>query len=98
MAKTDVKSLLNRYGLREVNQPQRLNDSTDKSHHVLARIKEDGQTKYKHIKFGQEGVETNKSVKQREAFKSRHAQNIAKGPSSAAYWANKTKWKASETG
>ena len=28
----------------------------------------------------------------REAFKARHASNIAKGKMSAAYWANKTKW------
>ncbi len=46
----DVKSMLNRYGLRAVNKPQRLNDSTNKSHHVLARYKEGGATKYKHIK------------------------------------------------
>jgi len=30
--------------------------------------------------------------KRREAFKSRHLKNIAKGPLSAAYWANKVKW------
>ena len=28
----------------------------------------------------------------RASFKARHARNIAKGPSSAAYWANKVKW------
>ena len=28
----------------------------------------------------------------RASFKSRHAKNIAKGPSSPAYWANKVKW------
>ena len=26
------------------------------------------------------------------AFKARHAENIAKGKVSAAYWANKVKW------
>ena len=93
----DVKSMLNRYGLSAVNKPQRLNDSTDKSHHVLARFKEGGETKYRHIKFGQEGVKTNQTAKQREAFKARHASNIARGPSSAAYWANRTKWSPSKT-
>ena len=92
-----VKSMLNRYNLRAVNKPQRLNDSTDKSHHVLARFEEGGQTKFKHIKFGQEGVKTNQTPEQREAFKSRHAKNIARGPSSPAYWANKTKWSPSKT-
>jgi hypothetical protein len=28
----------------------------------------------------------------RKSFKSRHAKNIAKGKSSAAYWADKAKW------
>ena len=28
----------------------------------------------------------------RKSFKSRHAKNIARGPESGAYWANKVKW------
>jgi hypothetical protein len=28
----------------------------------------------------------------RDSFKARHAANIAKGPSSAAYWSNRVKW------
>jgi hypothetical protein len=28
----------------------------------------------------------------RKSFKSRHGKNIAKGPSSAAFWSNKVKW------
>ena len=31
-------------------------------------------------------------TQKRESFKARHAKNIAKGPSSAAYWADKVKW------
>ena len=49
------------------------------------------------IRFGQQGVKTNQTVGQREAFKSRHAKNIAKGPTSAAYWADKVKWSPSKT-
>jgi hypothetical protein len=30
--------------------------------------------------------------KKRASFKARHSKNIAKGPMSAAYWANKVKW------
>jgi len=52
------------------------------------------------IRFGQAGVkgspkkegESESYRKRRESFKARHAANIAKGPSSAAYWANKWKW------
>jgi hypothetical protein len=56
--------------------------------------------KEKLIHFGSKGVkgspkkegESEAYRKRREAFKARHAKNIAKGPSSAAYWANKVKW------
>lgn len=61
-----------------------------KSHAVLIGTKE----KPKLLRFGQDGVETNKNKEQRDAFKNRHAKNIARGPSSPAYWANKVKWKA----
>ena len=46
------------------------------------------------IRYGEQGAKTNQSAKQRKAFKDRHRKNIAKGETSAAYWANKTKWKA----
>lgn len=61
-----------------------------KSHAVLVGTKD----KPKVIRFGERGAKTNQSAKQRKAFKSRHRKNIAKGQSSAAYWANKVKWKA----
>ena len=83
-----VKTKMKDAGLKAVNKPQRLNDSSSKSHHVMAS--EGG--KYKYIKFGQEGVKTNQTAGQREAFKSRHAKNIKKGKMSAAYWADKVKW------
>lgn len=60
-----------------------------KSHAVLVGTKE----KPKLIRFGQDGVETNKNKKQRDAFRSRHKKNIMRGEQSAAYWANKVKWK-----
>ena len=52
------------------------------------------------IRFGQAGVkgsppkegESEEYRKRRESFKARHAANIAKGKSSAAYWADKVKW------
>lgn len=49
--------------------------------------------KEKLIRFGQQGVEGSPDGTARnEAFKARHAENIAKGKMSAAYWANVTKW------
>jgi hypothetical protein len=52
------------------------------------------------IRFGQAGVkgspkkegESESYKARREAFKARHAANIAKGPRSAAWWASKVKW------
>ena len=63
---------------------------------VLA--KQGDQTKL--IRFGQQGVsgspkkvgESSAYKARRESFKARHADNIAKGKMSAAYWADKTKW------
>jgi hypothetical protein len=60
-----------------------------KSHAVLAK---EGST-VKLIRFGQQGVTGSPDgSKRNEAFKARHAKNIAKGKMSAAYWANKVKW------
>ena len=78
------------------NKPKRTPNHPNKSHVVLAK---EGD-KVKLIRFGQQGVsgspqkedESAASKARREAFKARHASNIAKGKMSAAYWANKTKW------
>jgi uncharacterized protein with GYD domain len=49
--------------------------------------------KVKLIRFGQQGVKGSPDgSKRNEAFKARHASNIAKGKMSAAFWANKEKW------
>lgn len=87
-----VRNKLEKYGLSGVNKPKR-STHNGKSHIVLAK---EGD-KVKLIRFGQAGVKTNQTVGQREAFKSRHAKNIAKGKMSAAWWANRTKWSPSKT-
>jgi hypothetical protein len=55
----------------------------------------------KTIRFGEQGAETAGKPKagesdrmkaKRKSFKARHGKNIAKGPMSAAYWADKVKW------
>lgn len=83
-------------GVAGYNKPKRTPDHPKKSHVVVAK---DGD-KVKTIRFGQQGVsgspekkgESTAYKKRREAFKARHAGNIAKGKLSAAYWSNLTKW------
>jgi hypothetical protein len=71
------------------NRPVRTPNHPEKSHMVLA--KEGDQEKL--IRFGQQGVEGSPDGSARnEAFKARHAANIAKGKMSAAFWADKEKW------
>jgi hypothetical protein len=81
----------------DCNAPRRTPDHPTKSHVVKACY--DGKEKV--IRFGEQGAstagkpkagESERMTQKRESFKSRHAKNIAKGPSSAAYWANKVKW------
>ena len=65
----------------------------------MVLIKDDGKDRI--IRFGQQGAKTagkpkkgeSQAMKDKRArFKSRHGKNIAKGKTSAAYWANKVKW------
>jgi len=71
------------------NKPKVTPNHPKKSHAVLA--KEGSTTKL--IRFGQQGVSGSPDGSARnKAFKARHANNIAKGKMSAAYWANKVKW------
>ncbi len=79
---------LKRAGVSGYNKPKRTPSHATKSHIVVAKQGD----KIKTIRYGQQGVKTNQTAGQREAFKSRHAKNIAKGPMSAAYWANRFFW------
>ena len=88
------KSLLKKHNLKGVNKAKRTPNHSKKSHMVLAQ---EGHN-LKLIRFGQQGVTTAgkktdaKSKARRKSFKARHGKNIAKGKTSAAYWANKVKW------
>ena len=84
---------LARAGVSGFNKPKRTPSHPTKSHVVVAKEGDNVKT----IRFGQQGVKTNQTVGQREAFKSRHAKNIKKGKMSAAYWADKAKWSPSKT-
>jgi hypothetical protein len=71
------------------NKPKRTPSHPTKSHAVLA-LANDVE---KLIRFGQQGVKGSPDgSKRNEAFKARHAKNIAKGKMSPAYWADKVKW------
>lgn len=88
---------IKRLGVPGFNKPKRTPDHPTKSHVVVA--KQGSQVKT--IRFGEQGAKTAGAPKagepaamkkKRASFKARHAKNIAKGPMSAAYWADKAKW------
>lgn len=94
-AKKDPR--LEKAGVDGYNKPKRTPKHPTKSHVVVAKVGEEIRT----IRFGEQGAKTAGKPKEneseamkakREAFKARHAKNIAKGKMSAAYWANLTKW------
>ena len=79
------------------NKPIRTpNHPSGKSHAVV--IKDKGKDRL--IRFGQQGAKTKPPRKgetaadkaKRRSFKARHAKNIAKGKTSAAFWSSKVKW------
>ena len=83
MAKTVDKSKM------ACNKPR--STPSDPKHSNVVKACFDGKEKVIH--FGQQGVKGSPEGSARnKSFKARHAKNIAKGPSSAAYWANKIKW------
>lgn len=99
MAEKDER--LEKIGADDYNEPVRTPNHPTKSHAVVARYKDKatGKMETKLIRFGQQGVKgagknprTEAQKNRRESFRARHAENIAKGPSSAAFWASKVKW------
>ena len=72
------------------------NHKTGKAGAVVVKV----NGKEKLIRFGMQGAdnkpvrkgESQKDKDTRAAFKARFARLIKKGPSSAAYWADKTRW------
>ena len=89
MSLTDAeKARLKRVGLSKLNTVKRTPNHPRKKAVVAVR---DGDS-VKVIRFGDQKMGHNYSAEARKSFKARHAKNIAKGPTSAAYWANKTFW------
>lgn len=88
MHESRKKRLLKKYGLKGVNRPKMTPKHPTKKAVVLSQVGH----KLKLIRFGAQGMGHNYSAGARRAFKSRHRRNIAKGKSSAAYWADKFLW------
>jgi hypothetical protein len=71
------------------NKPKKTPSHQTKSHAVLAKSGDE----VKLIRFGQQGATGSPDgTKRNEAFKARHAKNIAKGKMSAAFWSDRVKW------
>lgn len=83
----------------ECNKPRATPSHPTKSH-IVKSCYPGAPKGGKLIRFGQQGVkgsphkegESEEYRSRRERFKNRHAKNIAKGKSSAAWWANYWKW------
>lgn len=80
-----------------LNKPKRTPGHPTKSHAVLVKV----GGKIRMIRFGEKGAstagkpkagESDRMKAKRKSFKARHRKNIAKGKTSAAYWANRVKW------
>ena len=86
----EAAGIIERMGVAGFNKPKRTPDHPTKSHVVVAK---EGD-KVKTIRFGQQGVQGSpEGTARNKSFKARHAENIAKGKMSAAYWADREKWK-----
>ena len=91
-----VDKKLKNVGVSDYNKPKRTPSHPTKSHVVVAKVGD----KVKTIRFGQQGVsgsppkkgESDADKARRKAFKDRHAENIAKGKMSAAWWSSTVKW------
>ena len=89
MSLTDAeKNRLKRVGLTGLNKPKRTPSHPTKKAVVAVR---DG-SKIKVIRFGDQKMGHTYSPEARKSFKARHAKNIARGKTSAAFWANKVFW------
>ena len=84
----DIKDKLKRYGLSGLNKPKRTPSHPTKK--GIVAVRDNGNVKI--IRFGDQKMGHNYSDEARKSFKSRHGKNIAKGKTSAAYWADKLFW------
>ena len=86
----DFPERYKKLGFTGYNQPKKSN-RPEKKKMVVAK---EGD-KVKLIHFGDASMGHNYSPEARASFKARHGKNIAKGKTSAAFWANKELWAGS---
>tara|TARA_R110000822_G_scaffold1244_2_gene5538 strand:- start:1257 stop:1613 length:357 start_codon:yes stop_codon:yes gene_type:complete len=84
------KNKLKKNGLSGLNKPK--NTPSHPIKKGVVAVKTPGSDSVKIIRFGDQNMGHNYSPEARKSFKARHSANIAKGPSSAAYWADKQYW------
>ena len=85
-----IAAKVKKAGVKGVNKPKLTPNSRKKA--VVVSTLGSGQEKGQIIRFGDPGMGHNYSPEAHKSFKPRHAKNIKKGPTSAAYWANKVFW------
>ena len=81
------KNFLKKHGLKRFNTAVRTTEGGKKG---KVGILQNGKPRL--IRFGDASMGHNYSAAARKSFKARHGKNIEKGPTSAAYWANKVLW------
>ena len=79
---------LKRAGVSGFNKPKRT--PSHKTKKAVVAVRDGGSVKI--IRFGDQKMGHNYSPEARKSFKARHGKNIARGKTSAAYWANKMFW------
>ena len=82
------KKKLKRYNLSGLNKPKLTPKHPTKK--AVVAVRDDDRIKI--IRFGDQKMGHNYSPEARKSFKARHGKNIAKGKTSAAFWANKVFW------
>lgn len=82
------KKRLKKVGLTGLNKPKLTPKHPTKKGVVAIRDGDSVRT----IRFGDQSMGHNFSAEARKSFKARHRKNIAKGKTSAAFWANKVLW------
>ena len=89
MSLTDAeKNRIKKAGLTGLNKPKKT--PSHKTKKAVVAVRDKGKVKL--IRFGDQKMGHNYSKEARKSFKARHAKNIKKGPTSAAYWATKVFW------
>ena len=81
---------LRRYKLSKLDSPRMT--PKHKTKKAVVAIRNPKTKKIRVIRFGAQGYGHNYALAARKSFKARHAKNIKKGKTSAAYWADKFLW------